>query len=143
MKFFDVEKKINKGSILKLETIFGYKIPEEYNIHLLKFNGGRCKPNIFYFKENDNLTSSDIDWFLALYDGEFDNIFDYIEIYKDKIPSHFLPMAHDSGGNLICISCGIEDYGYIYFWNHEFNELGNNEIWLIEKSFNEFLKNLK
>ncbi|WP_394370020.1 SMI1/KNR4 family protein [Sphingobacterium micropteri] len=28
-------------------------------------------------------------------------------------------MAHDPGGNLVCISCDSDDKGCIYFWNHE------------------------
>ncbi len=143
MKFTEVEEKTNQNAIKKMEELFGYKIPNEYIAHLLKFNGGRCEPNIFSFEENGKLTTSDIDWFLALYDGEFDNLFNYLESYKGKLPNYFLPIAHDSGGNLICISCGIENRGYLYFWNHEINEKGEYEFFMIAKSFNDFLTGLK
>jgi hypothetical protein len=112
-------------------------------IHLLKYNGGQCEPNIFYFKERGKLTNSDIDWFLALYDGECDNLFNYLADYKDKIPNHFIPVAHDSGGNLICLSCGKNDFGYVYFWDHEYDKTGANNYFIIAKSFNQFIESIK
>lgn len=143
MKFIETEKSINQDVIEKLEELFGYKLPKEYITHLLKYNGGRCEPNIFSFKENGKLSSSNVDWFLALYGGENDNMFSYLKDFKDVLPKYFLPIAHDSGGNLICISCRDEDFGTIYFWNHEYNKLNINEVWIIASSFNEFLMNLK
>jgi len=125
----------------------------EYKNHLLKHNGGQCSPNVFRFYENGKLTESCIDWFLAIYEGEYDNLKEYIKTYKidkKRLPVHMLPIAHDPGGNLICISCDSLDEGYIYFWDHE-NEVDYNvtddkdysNLYFIAKSFEEFITGLK
>ncbi|MBX7215663.1 MAG: SMI1/KNR4 family protein [Candidatus Kapabacteria bacterium] len=120
--FSNVEASINNENIEEIEISVGLQFPQEYKDHLLKYNGGQCEPNMFSFYENNHLTSSCVDWFLAIYDGEFDNLKWYINLYKVKekrMPFHIIPIAHDPGGNLICISCNGYDYGKIYFWDHE------------------------
>lgn len=122
ISFSNTEKKIVKEDISNIEEFVKLKFPNSYIQHLLKYNGGQCSPSAFTFLENGQKSNSRIDWFLAIYDGEYDNLKEYIETYKiqqKRLPSHILPIAHDPGGNLICISCGNEDNGIIYFWDHE------------------------
>lgn len=153
IKFYDTESKLNILQIEEIEKYVGLNFPIENKNHLLNYNGGRCIPDIFEFKENGNLSESCIDWFLAIYDGKYDNLKRYIDIYKldyKRLPSHILPIAHDPGGNLICISCNENENGYIYFWDHE-NEVDYitshdknfSNMHLIAKSFNEFIHQLK
>lgn len=153
VEFSETEKSINISQIEEVEKFVGLRFPFQYKNHLLRFNGGRCNPNIFNFIENGKATNSDIDWFLAIYEGESDNLKEYIEIYKieeKRLPHHILPIAHDSGGNLICISCGEEDYGKIYFWDHESevdyslsDDTDYSNLYFIANSFDEFLANLE
>lgn len=148
-----VEKAITPEEIVKIEKKINLKFPAEYKEHLLKYNGGQCTPNLFTFIENGTQTDSCIDWFLAIYDGEYDNLEQYIDIYKldeKRLPIHIVPIAHDPGGNLICISCGSNDNGSVYFWDHEsevdYNTASDDDysnLYLIADSFNNFLKNLK
>lgn len=151
--FSQTESQLNLNQIEEIEKYVGLKFPEEYKKHLLKYNGGRCSPNVFWFNENGKWTNSCIDWFLAIYDGEYDNLKKHIDMGKieeKRMPSNILPIAHDPGGNLICISCSGEDRGYIYFWDHE-NEVDYNisddtdysNLYLIAKSFGEFIDGLK
>jgi hypothetical protein len=151
--FTETELPLSLSQIEEIEMMVGLNFPESYKTHLLKYNGGRCYPNIFFFEEKGNITDSFIDWFLAIYEGKYDNLKTYIEIYKlesKRLPSHILPIAHDPGGNLICISCGNQDNEYIYFWDHEnevnymiFDDNNYSNMYLIAKSFEEFLDGLK
>jgi hypothetical protein len=151
--FSQTEAQINLAQIENLEMLVGLNFPTEYKDHLLKYNGGQCTPNRFSFDVHGQESQSYIDWFLAIYDGEYDNLQNYIEIYKiedKRLPSHILPIAHDPGGNLICISCGKNDEGSIYFWDHEnevdYSSFDNSEysnLYLIARSFNEFINGLK
>ncbi|MFT6500137.1 MAG: hypothetical protein ACJASQ_000244 [Crocinitomicaceae bacterium] len=148
--FLDTEEQLTETQIKELESKINFVFPIEFKIHLLKFNGGRCEPNTFSFEENGTITKSSVDWFLALYDGEFDNLEDYFNTYKideKRIPISFLPIAHDPGGNLICMN---KTDNKIYFWNHDFevdysssddNDWSN--IYLIAESLNEFISTLK
>lgn len=153
VSFIECERSIGVDEIGKVEELVGLRLPKEYKEHLLKYNGGRCEPNEFYFVENGVRTSSCVHFFLAIYDGEYDNLIDYVETYKleeKRMPQHIFPIAHDPGGNLICLSCGEVDYGCAYFWNHEmevdYKKSSDNDysnLYLIEKSFDQFIKSLK
>jgi len=151
--FTQTELQLNVDQIIEIEKYAGLNFPQEYTEHLLQHNGGQPSPNTFKFNENGNWTESCIDWFLAIYDGEFDNLKDYIWDYKfeeKRLPNHMLPIAHDPGGNLICISCGLKDKGYIYFWDHE-NEVDYSSsddsdysnLYLVSETFNGFINNLR
>lgn len=114
IEFFDSEISISNSDVDELEATYNVKLPTLYRNHLLQHNGGRCRPKTFTFIENGQESSSEIDWFLALYKGEFDNLIKYIQMYKideQRLPERLFPIAHDSGGNLICISCSGSDFG--------------------------------
>ena len=68
IKFYDTEKAISKFDFENIEKILTFRLPEEYKTHLLMYNGGRCKPNIFSFIEEGKISKSSIDWFLAIYE---------------------------------------------------------------------------
>jgi len=149
VKFTQLEKTLKPKDIDEIEKTVSLKFPEEYRKHLLKYNGGQCSPNEFSFIENGKKTNSCVDWFLAIYDGEYDNLSDYIKTYKldeKRLPADIIPIANDPGGNLICISCGKEDNGAIYFWDHEkevdYSVSGDDDysnLFLIANSFKDFL----
>lgn len=151
--FSRTEVKLKQKEIIEIENFIGLKFPIEYKSHLLQYNGGKCSPCQFAFTEKGKITTSSIDWFLAIYDGEYDNLRDYINTYKieqKRLPSNLVPIAHDSGGNLVCISCGSKDYGQIFFWDHErevdysrFSDDNYSNLYFVAKNFDEFIDNLK
>jgi hypothetical protein len=150
INFFETEKKLTIEEINKIEEELNFSLHTTYKNHLLNFNGGRCEPNIFDFIENGQKTSSNIDWFLAIYDGEYDNFKDYFEIYKlenKRMPDNIFPIAHDPGGNLICFD---NIYGKIYFWNHEMevdyekhNDSNMENLYFLSDNLESFLLGLK
>ena len=147
IEIYDTEKRLTELEIYTLENKLKIKIPKEYREHLLRYNGGRCNPNIFSFIENGNRTESNVDWFLAIYSGEYDNFEQYFNIYKveeKRLPVSLIPIAHDSGGNLICID--VND-SKVYFWNHEKEVdylIYDNRLncHLVSESFSAFLSEL-
>ena len=151
-EFTETKGKLEAFQIKEMESFAGLTFPEQYKEHLLNFNGGRCKPDVFWFVENGNKTASAIGWFFAIYDGKYNNLRDCIEIYKrsvKRMPSYVLPFASDVVGNAICISCGKDDFGKIYFWDHErevdyktSDDSDYSNLYFIANSFNEFLENL-
>jgi len=151
--FFETESPTSSTQIALLEKKLNLKIPDEYKAHLLRHNGGRCTPNVFSFTERGEKANSSVEWFLALYDGKSDNLEKTISMYKvtsKRLPSHIIPIADDGLGNLICISCGPNDYGYVYFWDHDrevnyttSNDSDYSNLYLIAKGFDEFLASLR
>lgn len=148
VEFFNTESDVTLEQIRLIESKYQLTFPDEYVNHLLVNNGGQCNPNIFEFMENGQLTESNVDWFLAIYDGKHDSLEEYIKTYKkdqERIPDSFIPIAHDPGGNLICISCVDKK---IYFWDHEKEMLntdhnGSGNIHFIDSNLEAFLSNLK
>lgn len=107
----------------------------------------------FHFEGKRKASFSSIDWFFAIYDGKHDNLLRYFfnyKVHRKRLPFRLIPIAHDPGGNLICISCEGADNGFVYFWDHE-NEVDYHvaedndfsNLFFIAKSFNEFLEGLK
>nr|WP_320120063.1 SMI1/KNR4 family protein [uncultured Marinifilum sp.] len=147
--FFETEIKITESQVKRLEERLNFSFPIEYVEHILKNNGGRCEPNIFSFNEEGKKTESCVDWFLAIYEGEYDNLeteFNALKLEEKRMPTSFFPIAHDPGGNYICMDS--ED-GKIYFWNHEKevdyslnNDSDHANLYLIAESLGDFISNL-
>lgn len=151
-EFSEQEAPVTLSQIEELEHLTGLNFPQEYKEHLLIYNGGKCDPCDFTFVEDGRTTASDVDWFLAIYDGEYDNLLRYITVSKldeKRLPYHMIPIAHDSGGNLICISCSGPDCGSVYFWDHEIevdysiaDDSDYSNLYIIAVSFNDFINSL-
>jgi cell wall assembly regulator SMI1 len=148
----DCEARLSAEGLNSIEKKLGIVLPDEYRSFLLKHNGGRPRPKcVFHFKnENGKSCDSMVDWFLAIYDGEHDNFETYYKLYKARearLPKELIPIAHDPGGNLICIAVSGEKKGSVFFWDHE-KEADEHEpadyrnVYLITNSFNEFIASL-
>lgn len=150
--FFETNDSISNSDISELESYVGLEFPSDYKDYLLKYNGGRCSPDVFSFIENDKETNSSVDWFYGIHDDGSYSLKSNIDIFKieeKRMPKHILPIAQDPFGNQICISCGSGDYGKVYFWDHE-NEVDyflndDNDytnLYYIADGFSKFLDSL-
>lgn len=152
--FSETGKKITEKRITKIENKIKVSFPDEYRNFLLEHNGGECEPNGFVFIENGEETEAEVRSFFAIggIDGDYD-LEENIDIYifdEKRLPGLYFPVAEDDLGNLVCISCNKDDYGHIYFWDAE-NECEteedidtyNDNMYLLAKSFNQFINNLK
>ncbi len=149
VKFFHVESSLSQDKIEEIEQSLDLRFPHSYKQHLMLFNGGKCTPNKFKFLEKGNPSDSYIDWFLSIYDGEYDNFVEYFNDYKieeKRMPKSIFPIAHDPGGNLICLD-SVD--GKVYFWDHESeidysieDDSNFSNLHLIANSFSEFIDNL-
>jgi cell wall assembly regulator SMI1 len=142
------EAPISATELDQLEQKLSIRLPKEFKDFILKHNGGKPKPSVFHFKHvAGSYSDSCVDWFLAIYDGEYDNFESYFETYKidqTRIPAELVPIAHDPGGNLVCIAVDGPQVGAVYFWDHENEEesASYNNVHIIADSFVEFLNSL-
>lgn len=60
---------------------------------------------------------------------------------EEEISKTTFPFADDAGGNIICMSLNKEDYGTIYFADHELEEKETGYLVMskIALSFTDFL----
>jgi len=116
----------------------------------MKHNGGVPVEDLAYdfvdvVTEKNN--STDIREFFVFYENKTENYDDIIHIYnimtdEKTIPVELLPIGDDSGGNPLCVSLlPNEDYGKIYFCNHEIEnkKTGYLAMSKVANSFEEFL----
>ena len=64
---------------------------------------------------------------------------------KEKmIPFDMIPIADDPTGNIICISFNQDDYGTVYYLNHEFEDMDTGYLMKskISDSFKKFMDSL-
>ncbi|MEC1285703.1 SMI1/KNR4 family protein [Bacillus paralicheniformis] len=139
---------INSHDQLSLEQIEQFesennvKLSELYKEFLLKWNGGKARPNIF--KISDEQGSSVLNVFYGIGDM-YDNLEDFLDIMEDRLPEGFIPIAEDPAGNVICLGNKEPYYEKIYFWDHE-EESENpddmSNMYFLADNINEFFDNL-
>ncbi|WP_371017961.1 SMI1/KNR4 family protein [Pseudalkalibacillus sp. JSM 102089] len=132
-------------SIEKIESFENennVKLTEQYIKFLLKWNGGKVKPNLFMISNEQG--PSVLNVFYGIGDM-YDNLTDFIEIMDERLPVGFIPIGDDPSGNVICIGTKKPYYDKIYFWDHEQEpEDPNNmsNMYFLANDIDEFLSNL-
>lgn len=138
-----------EAEIIALESCVGCRLPESYRKFLLKHNGGRPIPymqvvdiehlpggetdvNIF-FGIDRHIVSDTIDWNFRTFEG--------------RIPSHLLPIAIDSGGNLFCISLLKRDFGSVVYCDFDpgfgFHASDSVIYYRVAPDFDSFLERIR
>lgn len=59
----------------------------------------------------------------------------------DRLPGGLIPVADAEGGNLVCLSLRPDDFGTVWFWDHE-RELAGDAAVQVAANFDEFLVDL-
>lgn len=143
-EILDANERLDESAVSTLEDSLRIKLPPSYRKFLMDFNGGRPAARRFKFKGRTR--GSSVDRFLGVHNKEHNNLLEYLETYRGRIPRNLFPIAHDPGDNLICISVGGADAGSVYFWDHDREGDGGpsdySNVILIAESFEEFLEGL-
>ncbi|MBZ0282106.1 MAG: SMI1/KNR4 family protein [Anaerolineae bacterium] len=121
------------------------KLPKDYKGFLLKNNGGKPKPNAF--KVDANIGEDEVRFFFGITNAATEvNINKIIKTYQGRLPANFLPIAAGLGVDLICLSVKGEDYGKIYYWDHNWEITEGvpdySNVYLLADSFDGFLNKL-
>ena len=139
----------------KIEAQLDAKLPKEYRSFLeankttLKFDTTigyiPIKPSPWASSKN-GMQHLDMLYGLA---SNKNSLLNNLNNYADRIPDGCLPIGDAGGGNQILLSTRLEDYGKIYFWNHEeeVNEQGDRAtgdagMYLAADSFVDFVGRL-
>ena len=113
-------------------------LPNEYRQFLEQYNGG--KPSKYFHRSGQVIR-----YFFALTDETIYSLEYHYQIYTlaKRMPENMLPIATDFGGNCFCISVGGPDKGKIYFWDHDGETSGYDNLDLLEESFLKFVEELE
>lgn len=151
MKLYDSGQQLTQESLTRFEEALGQRLPSDYKDFMMEANGGTPEEDLVYsFVDvvTDRTNESDVRELLVIYDNQVDDNWDDIlrihttMVEEGTIPPHFLPIATDSGGNLLCMSLRKDDYGSVWFCDHELEdrETGFLAASRIADSFSEFLR---
>lgn len=138
---------ITEADLGRVETRLGISLPVPYRRFLLQHNGGRPNPAAFRFAPGAYGDSA-VNMFFPINPDEYYDLLNQAEVYRNRVPSHILPIADDPGGNLVCIAASGPDAGKIYFWDHE-REVEDGEVpaarnlSLVAPSFDRFVDALR
>lgn len=143
---------ISDMDLKMIEEKFGITLPEEYREFLISHNGGKPDPDSLPMIENGKLTDVAVRQFFKIGvegDYSFEENFKIFKISEERLPVSLVPIGEDVFGNLFCISVGVDDYGKIYFWDHE-GEMRKSDdledkgypsnVYLIADSFDQMLE---
>ncbi len=150
MKITTENRPIDEMSIHKFEKEIGHELPDDYKNFLLAHNGG--EPEFYIFSKNNELGKIVLNTFYGLnIDDDYDDLLNVYHSLKDRIPSQFIPIGDDPGGNQFLLGISSPYNGKIYFWDHNTelenydftkNELPKN-LYKLADSFDEFLNQLE
>lgn len=106
------------AGIEDFERSLGRKLPGDYRSFLLDTNGGRPEPNSLTMEKTE--VSCGVNQFYSVLDrrGQNDLLTEQAAL-KSRIPEDMLVIADCEGGNRVCISLRGEDFGSVFFWDHE------------------------
>jgi hypothetical protein len=118
------------------------KLPFFYRDFLLKNNGGEP------IKQRNRHPSTIVTYILGMHNGDyFASLYKHIEMLKNRLPFDTFAIATDPFGNLFLMSLHSENFGQIFFWDHENepsiqdgHQTGN--VSFVSYSFEEFIENL-
>jgi hypothetical protein len=107
------------SDITRFEAAIDAALPGDYSSFLLTYNGGKPDPDQFVFRADMGPRRAILDWFLSL-GGDVDNdIEQFADILRGRIPVDCLPIAIDPGGNFILLSVSGPRRNQLLFWDHE------------------------
>ncbi|GKS60538.1 SMI1/KNR4 family protein [Nitrospira sp.] len=139
---------ISRTEVSEIETLIGHPLPAQYVDFLLRYNGGRPKPNNFringfyerpgigniqvFFRVDSRVRSSDLMW-------------NFKEMnLSGRVPANLIPIACDGSGDLICLALFGPDTGQVVFWDYldERDEPTYENVYRVADSFSEFIASI-
>ncbi len=134
---------IDEKHIVEFEKDNGVTLPNDYKEFLKEYNGGEPVNKIL---PKPNTTIQYV--YGMVEEPSWASLFKAIDTFQNRIPSWYVPIANDDGGNLIIMNLYEESRGVIAFWDHENECEGDADqyfenLTLVANSFTEFVNSLQ
>lgn len=116
IRISDTFDKIDIERLLDFEKFNNVELPEDYRNFLLTYNGGVLRSNTIPLE----FTNTDVLVLFGMFDlPQYGSFFNKVDVFCERIPSWYIPIASDSGGNLFIMSLWEGNKGVVAFWRHE------------------------
>ena len=109
---------VSRGEIEAFEKRQGISLPDAYKTFLLTTNGGEPTPDRLIISGWRG-KSTCVSRFFGLSEGGHYDLEKSLSGVEDYVPTGFVPIAEDSGGNLLCLGIKDTHAGKVFFWDHE------------------------
>lgn len=114
----------NDDDFLRLETLIGGKLPDEYRYFLHQYGSTILGDEDFEIaapivEPCPWGVSTNPEYFHALRNDDPDSVEERLRTYKGRIPKGVLAIVSDAGGNEVCLDVAGEFPGSVWFWDHE------------------------
>ena len=134
----------DEAAIARVERELGFDLPADYREFLERQNGGKPELNFY-----DRQVTVRYFYSAGPTDDEYvDDLETAARNYwppsrpGDPIDPSFLPIGENVFGNVICLKVRGEDYGAVYFWDHEL-AVSVGPYTRVTDSFSEFFESLR
>ncbi len=98
----------------------GHPLLPSYRAYLRERDGGQPLEDEFHFADGtDEGGASLVNVFLGVRSSNTSNVINTLDLLGDRMRAGILPIAYDTGGNLVCIDGRDGRDGPILFWDHE------------------------
>lgn len=139
----DTKNMCTDEDILKIESKFNFKFPDEFKLFYLKYGSGKIKKNNVHLQSENWSTITRFHGFYNINNGiekELENIY-----YEDWWYKYMIPFGYDEGGEDFCFSVDPSEYGTIYyFMSDSINESNSKEAYIkIADNLIEFINNME
>lgn len=146
LKFEGSCSKITPLELTEFEIELKARLPADYRNFLLTHNGGKPTPGIFDVDIDGFKNTTAVRRFLCLGDGDFEeySLRKYLRKYRARLPANLLAIANELSASKICISIAGNDFGIIYFWDHNWEVTERTpdyeNVHFLAENFNAFLE---
>lgn len=150
MKLLNSNKfgQLTENAVIDFERFYEISLPKEYRNFLIEDNGGEPVPGCEFFWIKKGKDGSSVHQFFGLHAGPIHlRLATYMDQNMYGFPRSLLPIADDGLGNYICLGIQPNNYGKVYFLDHDLFPFQSNEnapgITQISSSFSSFINALQ
>lgn len=137
---------VGDAAISLFERFLEIRLPKEYRRFCLKYNGGRPEPGRFICTASGG--RSLVQYFYRFNSpNNYDDMIWAFKVFKGRMPEFFLPIGCDPGGNQICLAVKGQNYGQVFYWDHDFEvddgcDPTEENLTFVAPNFDAFLNSL-
>jgi len=144
--FCSDDSKQREESFLNIEAVFNSYLPQFYKDFYIKVGAfsflelvcTKCiDPSRVMVKRN----KVNVGDFYCITGNDKSSIDKVLSTFQEQLPIGLLPICDGELGDIICMSLRNADYEYIYYLHHE--SPPGNDLFLVAKSFEDFIMSLE
>lgn len=134
------------AQIQRFERVSGFPLPDRYKNYLLSSNGGQPDNEVcFVLPENGEEVMLGVLFGMS---DEDENALSLEAVYSDSktdIPTGFVPIGEDPGGNKLFLATSVDNSEGIYFWDclGFLAKRAGKRLFFVARNIDEFLNSLQ